>query len=565
MKQIIHIILFISVIGACDSPSNRLNQKYDVIVYGGTPAGIIAAVTAADHGCEVLLVEQKSVLGGMYTSGLNTAESEHMINNVITGRAREFFVTMGEMFYDSAYFQTFGNGRGLNFTAGDPAFFFESKHAKAVFNQMIGESNVDTLLNSRLTEVIVDETSIVSVVLNGNRKLKAKYYVDCSYEGDLMAKAGVSCTYGREPVDQYNESLAGIRLIDDTLFARTVDEKENLLKWFNTYDTLIPGSSDKKVMNYNFRPTMTKDTNNMRSITAPEGYNPDDFSLLADFLQKNPETRLGKLIGVYPRGSGKYEFNNQQSALVSLGMFGGNTGYTEGNYETRKKIYAQHEYWTRGYLYFLVSDPRVPKHLREETARFGYAKDEFVHNDNFPYYLYIREARRMISDVVQTQHDIFVKRTKDDAVFLGSHWVDCHHVQRIAISDSAFINEGRIWEIVHKPFEISYRTLVPKKQECQNLIVPVCASFSHVGYCAYRLESTWMQAGHVAGIAVKMAMNEHIPLQELNIIHLQDELRNEGLILKNKNLDPYDDYDWMVDHERYGKIYDRMYPDNKQP
>lgn len=137
MKQIIHIILFISVIGACDSPSNRLNQKYDVIVYGGTPAGIIAAVTAADHGCEVLLVEQKSVLGGMYTSGLNTAESNHMINKVITGRARDFFVEMGEKFYDPAYFENFGNGRGLNFTEGDPAFFFESKHAKALFDEMI--------------------------------------------------------------------------------------------------------------------------------------------------------------------------------------------------------------------------------------------------------------------------------------------------------------------------------------------------------------------------------------------------------------------------------------------
>ncbi len=369
--------------------------QYDLIVYGATPAGIITAVTAADHGARVLLVEPMPVVGGMSTSGLNTAENEHIVNDAITGRARDFYIRLGELYYDTAYFQTFGNGRNLDFQPGDPAFFFESKHAQALYETMIEEAGIELITDAHLTATTVKEGRIQELELSNGRQFTARYFVDCSYEGDLMAQAGVPYTYGREPVEQYGESLAGLRLIDDTLSARMVDANGALLPYFNRYDTLVPGSGDKRVMNYNFRPIMTE--------------------------------------------------------------------------------------------------------------------------------------------------------------------VDSHHVQRIALSDSTFTNEGRIWEIVLLPFEVSYHTITPPKSSVKNLLVPVCASFSHVAFCTYRLESTWMQAGHAAGLAIVQALEKDVAVQDIDIPALQKELIAEGMVIEADSIKGYDDYDWMKGHRRYGHRYKRMY------
>jgi hypothetical protein len=207
----------------------------------------------------------------------------------------------------------------------------------------------------------------------------------------------------------------------------------------------------------------------------------------------------------------------------------------------------------------LATDPRVPEPLREETQKTGFAKDEFVENDNFPYYLYVREGRRMIGPEVHTQHDVFRDRQKEESILLGSHWVDSHHVQRIALSDSSFTNEGRIWEIVLLPFEISYRVITPKKEECENLLVPVCASFSHVAFGTYRLESTWMQAGHAAGLAIAQALQNDVAVQDISVPELQAQLQAEGMVIESDSISGYDDYDWLKENKRYGQRYRRMY------
>jgi hypothetical protein len=553
--KIVALVLTFMVLFRCNTQIN----DYELIVYGATPGGIITAVTAADHGVKVLLIEPMPVIGGMSTSGLNTAESEHMIDAVITGRARDFYMELGKRYYDSAYFQTFGNGRGLNFKRGDPAFFFESKHAQTLYEEMIEKAGVELITEAHLLETFTENARIQRIKLSNGQELSARYFADCSYEGDLMAQAGVSYTFGREPISQYNESLAGFRLIDDTLAARTVDENGNLLPYFNRYDTLIPGSGDQHVMNYNFRPTMTEVDSIKVPITRPERYDSTRFNFFADFLAANPETHIWDLVGRYLRGSGKFEYNNQQKALVSLGMFGANKGYTDGDWETRQHIYQEHKDWTLGFLYFLATDPRVPEKLREETSRHGFAKDEFVENGNFPYYLYVREGRRMIGPEVHTQHDVFRDRQKEETILLGSHWVDSHHVQRIALSDSTFTNEGRIWEIVLLPFEISYRVITPKKEECENLLVPVCASFSHVAFCTYRLESTWMQAGHAAGLATVQALAKDLPVQDISIPKLQEQLITEGMVIEAYSISGYDDYEWLKRNQRYGERYKRMY------
>ena len=521
--------------------SAQSSPEYDVIVYGGTPGGVIAAVAAARNHSSVLLIEQTRHVGGLSTSGVNTAESEHMINKAITGFAREFYVKMG-LNFDEEYFQTFRNGRELNFKKGDPAFFFESNIAEKEFLALLKDAGVKVLYGKLLDKVTMQGSRIAGLVLDDGTSHSATVFIDCSYEGDLMARANVSYTYGREGMDVYNEMYAGIRLIDDTLAGRTVDRKGKLLPYFSKNENLVPGRGDKRVMNYNFRPTMSKDPANMREIVMPERYDPNRYQLLADFLKEHPDTRLTDLVGIYGRGHGKWEFNNRQHSSISLGLFGGNLDYPDADYGKRKQIYQDHKDYTLGYLYFLGHDKSVPEKLRQEMLSYGFARDEFKDNDNFPYYLYVREARRMQGDFVMTEHDILKNRTKDDAVTLGSHWIDSHHVQRVAISKNSFTNEGRIWHRVTEPFEISYKVILPKASEATNLLVPVAASLSHVAFCAYRLESTWMQMGHVAGTAAGLSVKHQKDPGELSIEDLQYKLRLEGMIFRIDELGDFDDY-----------------------
>ena len=520
---------------------DKIENEYDVIVYGGTPAGVIASIAASRNYAKVLLIEQTRHVGGLNTSGINTGENQHMVDKAITGMAREFYKKLGEE-YSEEYFQTFKLGRSLSFKKGDPAFFFESHDAEKVFNDMLREAGVDLLLDKYLTDVKTSNNTIDEIVLDDGMKLKGKIYIDCTYEGDLMARSGVSYTYGREGIDVYNESYAGVRFMDDTLESRTVDQNGQLLPYFTENENLVPGTGDQRVICYNFRPTMTKDPDNMRPVTRPENYDSTRYQLLADFLNKYPETEITGLIGIYDRGSGKYEFNNRQHSTISLGIFGGNVDYPDSDYETRERIYQDHKDYTLGYLYFIGHDPRIPPKLKEQALSFGFAKDEFKDNLNFPYYLYVREARRMMGEFVFTQDDILKNRTKKDAVTLGSHWIDSHHVQRIAISDTSFTNEGRIWHVVTQPFELPYSIILPKREEIKNLLVPVCASLSHVAFCAYRLEATWMQMGQVAGTAAGLSLISKVDPHDLNIDELQYQLRLEGMMIKNDDIGNYDDY-----------------------
>ncbi len=521
--------VFLAGLSSCDLEDAT---ETDIVVYGGTPGGITGAIAAARNGAKVLLIEQTNHIGGMNTSGLNTSESEHMIDNAITGIAREFYIRMGEKFADG-YFN--------KFKKGDPAFFFESHIAEEVFNEMLEEADVTIMLAKYVMHVYKKGDRIKEIILDDGSRIIGKVFIDASYEGDLMSRAGVSYTYGRESRNKYDESYAGIRFMDDTLYANTVDDTGNLLSYFSKNEGLVSGEGDKRVMNYNFRPTMTRVDSNKVPVRKPAGYDPSQYQLLSDFLANYPDTRLGELIGIYPRGSGKFEFNNQQHAVISLGLFGGNIDYPDAGFDNRLAIYNKHKDYTLGFLYFLGHDPAVPDFLREEMLSYGFCRDEYVDNDHFPYYMYIREARRMVGDFVFTQHDVLNQRTKQDAVTLGSHWIDSHHIQRVAISDTSFTNEGRIWHKVTEPFEIPYQVLLPKRIECGNLLVPVCSSLSHVAWCSYRLESTWMQMGHVAGTAASLSLGrEHLSTLDIGV--LQERLSQEGMICKIGDLEPYHDY-----------------------
>ncbi|WP_353718375.1 FAD-dependent oxidoreductase [Dyadobacter sp. 676] len=489
--------------------------QYDVVVYGGTPGGVIAAVAGAREGASVLLLEQTAHVGGLNTSGIGTAESEHMIEETISGLPLEFYTRMSQ-FYGKDKVQ----------------FYFESHVAEKTFNDLLSEAGVKVVFNAFVEKVDKRSGSIRFIRLTNGQQVAGKVFIDCTYEGDLMARSGVSYTYGRESRDEYGESYAGVRFMDEPIDASPYDDSGRLLPGFTERRTLTEGQADRRVMNYNFRVVMST-LDNRVPFPKPDKYDPDRFIMLRRLLKNKPETRFHDIIDLYAWNypEGKFETNNKQKSVISLGHFGGNTEYPDADYARRKAIYDDHKNWTLGLLYFLANDASVPKSLHDEVNRYGFTADEFRDNGNFPYYLYIREARRMKGALIQTQQDILERRSKPDAICLGSHWIDSHHVQRVAVSKTQFVNEGRIWHPVTAPYEFSYRTLTQTAAECTNLLVPVCLSVSHVAFCSARVESTWMQLGNSAGIAAAMAASENKDVQQIDVAALQTRLRKKGVII----------------------------------
>ncbi|GAB3988768.1 hypothetical protein GCM10028807_12140 [Spirosoma daeguense] len=475
----------------------------------------MAAVAAARAGAGVLLIEPTKHVGGLNTSGIGTAESEHMIEETYSGLPLQFYERLGKYY-------------GKN----GPVFYFESHVAEKILNDLLREANVPVRYHAYVQSVQKKGPIIQSINLTNGERVAGKVFIDCTYEGDLMASAGVAHTHGRESREKYGESLAGVRFVDTPIEASPYNDAGKLLPGFVERATLTEGQASNRVMNYNFRLTLSTNTDR-RPFPKPATYEPNRYLLLTRLLKKQPETKLRDIIDLYswtyPKG--KFEANNKQKAIISLGHFGGNVDYPNADNTKRQAIYADHKAWTLGLMYYLANDPSVPEALRTETAAYGLSADEFKDNENFPYYLYVREARRMVGAYVHTQKDILEERTKPDAICLGSHWIDSHHVQRVAVSKTQFVNEGRIWESISNPYEISYRTITPKANECTNLLVPVCLSASHVGFCSLRVESTWMQLGNSAGIAAAMAVSQKKTVQNLNISELQGKLKQGGVII----------------------------------
>lgn len=523
--------------------------KWDVAVYGGTPAGVIAAVAAARQGVSVVLLEQKAHVGGLNTSGLNTSETEHMLPVSFSGLNDEFYRRIGRAY-------------GLNMALHR----WESHVAERVFLEMLDEARVEVRYGCELTGVEKRDGRIASIALGDGSRIDAGAFVDATYEGDLMAAAGVAYTFGRESRAQYDESLAGIRFndrpeevevyregrqIDMPIDVSPYDDDGRLLPGFVSPEGIVVGESDRKVMNYNFRITVSNAADRV-PFSPPPRYDRRRFIGLERYLRLRPETSLHQLIDFYNFPSGRYELdpktggwkvvpthkkelNNRQSAIFSLGHFGGQFDYPDAAPAQRRAIFDDHREHNQGLLWFLSTDPAVPAPIRDELSGWGLARDEYADNGHWPYYLYVREARRMIGRYVLTQHDVRPpkrQRPGDDSIHTGSHWIDSHHVQRVAISRTQFRNEGRIWLKTDEPFPVPYGCITPREEECGNLLVPVCASASHVAFCTLRLESTWMALGHACGNAAALAVRGGTSVQGLDVQALRDTLRADGVILE---------------------------------
>jgi hypothetical protein len=490
----------------------------DVVIYSGVPCGIAAAITAARQGADVVLVEPTRHVGGLSTSGINTAESEHMLKWTIGGFADEFYRRLG---------QHYGTNR--------PEYYFESSVAEKVYLDMLREAGIEVLYGASVESVSKDGTHITSITLTDGTQLAADVFIDASYEGDLMARAGVSYTVGRESKDEFGEEAAGVRFDKTTRRARTVDDQGRLLPGITAWaKDLEEGAAHPAPMNYNFRLTVAKEKDLQVPIPAPKTYDASRYAVLAHWFREQAEKgqsiKLTDVIDFYRRRNGKFEMNNKQSAIFSLGHFGGQFDWPDASYDEREKIYQDHLDYTLGLLHFLATDPAVPEHVQNEMKSIGLHKDEFADNGHLPYQLYVREARRMRGAYVVRQQDVQDNRHKPDSIGMSSHFIDSHHVQRLAVNEREFLNEGRIWRMGYA-YEISYRALTPKPEEVTNLLVPGAASYTHVAFCTLRLESVWMITGHAAGVAAATAAKNDVHVQNVNIADLQQTLREQKQVV----------------------------------
>ena len=493
-------------------------EMWDVCVYGGVPCGLAAAIAAAREGARVLLIEPTRHIGGLSTSGINTAESEHMLHWTIGGIALDFYRRLGE-----------------HYGTGKAEFYFESSVAEKVYLAMLHEAGVTVRYGQRVEKAEKVNARLRSIALSDGSVVQARVFVDAGYEGDLMARAGVPAVSGRESRDEFGEEAAGVRLDKFVTQVSTVDAKGNLQPGISAWARDLPlGSAHRGGMNYNFRLTFARDKSLQRPIPKPQKYDPARYALLESWLSAKATAgepvKLNEILDFYARRNGKFEINNKQAAIISLGNLGGQFDYPEANYQRREAIVADHWDYTLGLLHFLATHPKVPGTLQAEMRSWGLHAGEFVDNGNLPYQLYVREARRMRGTYVMRQRDCTEDRRKPDTIGMSSHFIDSHHVQRVALSKTEFVNEGRIWRLGWA-YQIPYRALTPKASDCENLLVPGAASFSHVAFCTYRLESVWMIGGHAAGVAAAMAAKSGTEVQRVELPKLQAKLRAQKQVV----------------------------------
>lgn len=514
--------------GALFAPSRAIatEQSYDVVVYGATASGVAAAVAAARQGARVALLEPGAHPGGMVSGGLGHTDTGRI--ETIGGISLEFFKRVGRHYNQPV------------------AWDFEPHVAEDVFKTMAREAGVDVVYDTHLREhgaVNKKSGRITSIKMENGDVFSGHVFIDASYEGDLMAQSGVAFTWGREGRDQYDESFAGVR--EGHKYAghwfevpvSGYDSHRNLLPNINHDARGKAGAADKKVQAYNFRLCLTKDRKNQFPIPRPDDYKQHEYELLARLIaatakERKSAPRLGELISMSPLPNGKSDINN--NGAFSTDYIGRNWDYPTAGYERRGESWREHANYTAGFFYFLGHDQRVPGELRSEMLEWGLAKDEFVDTGHWPFQLYVRESRRMVGEYVMVQRDLETELTKPDAIGLGSYNTDSHNVQRYVDEKGNVQNEGDV-EVPTIPFQIPYRALLPKREECGNLLVPVCASASHIGYGALRLEPVYMIMGEAAGVAATMAADRNQAVQAVDPGALAKELIKRGAAMEWTN------------------------------
>lgn len=516
--------------------------KFDVVIYGGTAAGFASAIQVARMGKTVALLEPTAHIGGNMVEGLGGADidnhQEFRNSPAVSGLALEFYRRVADVYKRREAFE-----KMLVEKRKDPGLWrTESRVAEKVITDWLAEYKIQVFRNTTLAEsenaVKKANAKITQISAADGRVFSAAVFIDASIEGDLLAATGISTVVGRESNDTYGETLNGIRAeTTHAQFSVRVDPyripgdpKSGLIPTIQDEPQGVPGKGDDHLQAYCFRVCLTKNGDNRLPFYKPGGYRREEYEIYLRYLKAG-----GKLYTPHAQlPNGKTDLGAWHD--LSHNLYGMNKAYPEGNYANRKEILRYHETFTKGLFYFLSNDSEVKAlapDLQQEWAKWGYAKDEFRDNNHFPRMFYVRDARRMVSDYVITEHH--VKRQNptlvEDPVCMAYWPTDVHSVRRI-VRDGAAYNEGFVFGGDYwRPLPISYRSMVPRKAECVNLITPTCVSSSHIAYGAIRLEWTFMLLGQAAGIAAALCIDEHLPVQDLQYDLLLPQLRNNKIVL----------------------------------
>ncbi|MGG1517046.1 FAD-dependent oxidoreductase [Paenibacillus oryzisoli] len=489
----------------------------DLCIYGATPAGIAAAVQASRMGLRSVIAEFGTHIGGMTASGLGRTDAGS--KEAIGGISREFYRTLGR-----------------HYGSDEPdgaAWAFEPHIAETIFQEWLERAQTPVYYNQHLESVDMKNGRIIHMRMENGNTFAASIFIDATYEGDLLAQAGVSYHVGRESNAVYKETLNGIHF---------GHPKHNFYAWIDPYriegkpdSGLLPGISDeapgfqgqgdRSVQAYNFRICLTNVPDNRIAFPEPPNYNPDRFKLLSRYIRAGVWDAM-QLNKIMPRG--KSDLNNR--GAISTDHIGANYNWSEGSYAVREAIFQDHVNYNLGMLYFLANDESLPAKVRADARQWGLPADEFVQTGGWPHQLYIREGRRMIADVVMTEHHCRKYAVAQDSVGLATYTMDSHNCRRIVL-DGRCINEGNVEISPTGPYPISYRAIVPKGEECTNLIVPVCLSSSHIAYGSIRMEPVFMILGQSAATAAALALEAGCAVQEIDYFKLRERLVLDGQVL----------------------------------
>ena len=541
-------LLFLSLC-LCASGVRPSAAESDLVIYGGTSAGVIAAVQAKKMGKSAVIVCPDKHLGGLSSGGLGFTDTGD--KSVIGGLSREFYHRVWQHYNDPSAWkwqqrEEYGNkGQGID-GAQRTMWIFEPHVAEKIFEDFVREFQIPVHRDEWLDRthgVRKTGARITSITTLSGKSYSGRIFIDATYVGDLMAAAGISYHVGRESQDAYGEKWNGIQtgvlhhrhhfgVLKTKIDPYVVpgDPKSGVLPRISTEPPGEFGQGDKRVQAYCYRMCLTDHPDNRLPFPKPDGYDPKDYELLARIYEADWRETFDKFD---PIPNKKTDTNNH--GPMSTDNIGYSYDYPEATYERRREILQEHERYQKGWLYFIANDPRVPKEVQQAMRKWGLAKDEFTNNGNWPHQIYVREARRMIGDFVMTEHELLKRRPVTDPVGMGSYNIDSHNVQRYITPEGYVQNEGDIGISANGPYQISWRSLTPKKAQCENLLVPVCVSSSHIAFGSIRMEPVFMILGQSAATAAALAIDQKIPIQEVRYEDLRARLLKDAQVLERPN------------------------------
>jgi hypothetical protein len=544
------LLLILPIVLACKPMTKKREiHEADVIVYGGTSAAIVAAVQIVRMQKSVIVVSPDAHIGGLTSGGLGWTDTGK--KEVIGGIAREFYHRIWQHYQNDSAWRwqdqsEYGNrGQGTPAIDGDhrTMWIFEPHVAEKVFEDLVDEGDIqifrDTWLDRSATGIIMEGNTIQSFRALSGEVFRGKVFIDATYEGDLMGLAGVEYHVGREANSVYGEEWNGVQVgvlhhahhmrsdIDPYLVPG--DPSSGVLPRISTDDPGHRGQGDHRIQAYCFRMCLSNHPDNRIIFPKPEQYDPYQYELLARIFDAGWREVFHKFDPIPNR---KTDTNNH--GPFSTDNIGMNYAYPEASYAQRREIIKEHENYQKGLMYFLANDEKVPAEVRAEMSQWGLAADEFGDNDHWPHQIYVREARRMVGEFVMTEHEIMERKPVSRSIGMGSYTMDSHNVQRYITPDGYVQNEGDIGVHPPKPYQIDLGAILPKEAQCNNLLVPVCVSSSHIAFGSIRMEPVFMILGQSAGTLAAISIEQERNMHQISYEELRSVLLKDGQVL---NLD----------------------------